>query len=506
MNKIEQQNKIQNEVLLPSWFKSKRSTIVASLGAGKSHCLLKVTMNYNNIWIVTPKKDIVANWLVEIQKFFNNDIEILSIKDNHIGLIVDTVSINICTIGIFNKLKPKPDLLGIDETHLIFSEKRGTELLKIVEKLPDMHIMGLTGTPQDDIPFKKDLYDRIAPICVRYGNAVEDGLINKTKCYVLNHELTNEFSYTFNRKLRSFTMKEKDAYEYIEAKIENSRKAVEDAYWKEVKERLTELYNWDTYKHNYNGNIIKYPIKDTYKKLFKKLSEKNSLQLYKKVKRIINARYQAIYDSNNQEMIKEWRGFYYMWKYVVKKDYAVFGIDHGQFLKYIPHKVQNYSLDYIRYVQDRIHFLGNAMSIAVYSSRIKRKILENEDNKVFIFSKYKEMADAVSPYTYYTGNKRNNKNKEKFEKGEIRELSSINMLGTGMNFKDLNYAIFTSFTSSKAKEFQKGGRLNRLELNKLGYMIFVVPKNTQAEVWFNELGIKSDFITEDINELLNEIY
>ena len=158
----------------------------------------------------------------------------------------------------------------------------------------------------------------------------------------------------------------------------------------------------------------------------------------------------------------------------------------------------------IRY---RKEFLWNLESSKYWCNRFKDRILRGTSNKVLIFSALTDQASKLSRYSIHSKKDKDSNKRllEDFNEGNIRELSSCDMLTLGLNLKNAKYAIMESFNGSDTSASQRAGRLNRLDINDLGICIWIVPKNTQSETWV-ESSLKetdSKYIIEISN--VNEI-
>lgn len=162
-------------------------------------------------------------------------------------------------------------------------------------------------------------------------------------------------------------------------------------------------------------------------------------------------------------------------------------------------------------IKNRKDFLWNLASSAHIALKIKKQIL-TKDNKVLLFSELTQQAEKLSPYSIHsktgeTAKKTLEQNSlvlEKFNKGEIRELSSCLSLTLGLNLTNTNWAIFESFSGSDTNAKQRGGRLQRLDSNEFANAVVIVPKNSQAESWFESAysSIENIKVITNLNEII----
>jgi superfamily II DNA or RNA helicase len=166
------------------------------------------------------------------------------------------------------------------------------------------------------------------------------------------------------------------------------------------------------------------------------------------------------------------------------------------------------AITYLNAIKHRKSFLWNLSSSVDIALRFKEKILAQDNNKVLLFSELTSQADRLSKYSIHSNNDEitNKQLLYSFDTGSIRELASVNSLTLGLNLVGANWAIFESFNSSETSIKQKAGRLDRLSTNDVSNIIFIVPKDTQAEQWFNNfsksLDLSEAVYLNNINELI----
>ncbi len=104
------------------------------------------------------------------------------------------------------------DLVILDEVHTIMTP----EYSLLLENNHFKYIMGLTATHDiTEENGKKILYDRYCPIVFEYYNSAEDGLINKTRFFIVNHELNDKDRIIVTLKGKQYEKGEKEYYEYL---------------------------------------------------------------------------------------------------------------------------------------------------------------------------------------------------------------------------------------------------------------------------------------------------
>lgn len=161
-------------------------------------------------------------------------------------------------------------------------------------------------------------------------------------------------------------------------------------------------------------------------------------------------------------------------------------------------------------ITQRKKLLWNLNSSANLALTLKNRVLRSrknrtwKSNKVLLFSELTSKSQRLSEY--YINSKQdvehNQKMIEMFNSGKIKELASCQSLTLGMNLRKANYAIFESFNSSETNNLQKQGRLNRLPLTEEAVLIYIVPRNTQAEVWFEKATENQEVREINVNQII----
>lgn len=166
---------------------------------------------------------------------------------------------------------------------------------------------------------------------------------------------------------------------------------------------------------------------------------------------------------------------------------------------------------YLQAIKYRKEFLGNLNSSSIFANQIKEVILKNQNNKVLLFSENINQAKKLSKYSIHS-KQDSNVNSEllnSFDSGKIRELASVRTLTLGLNIKGANYIIRESFNSSETNTNQIHGRSDRLDVDDIATVIWIVPVNTQSEQWYNKAmkDVNVDEITDynNIMDLIKEL-
>lgn len=166
---------------------------------------------------------------------------------------------------------------------------------------------------------------------------------------------------------------------------------------------------------------------------------------------------------------------------------------------------------YLQAIKYRKEFLWNLSSSATFALQIKEAILKKPSNKVLLFSENIEQAKKLSLYNIHSKQDQviNEDLLSQFDLGLIRELASVKSLILGLNINKANYIIQESFNSSNVNAKQKMGRSDRLDVDDIATVIWLVPKNTQAETWFNKAmkNVDADDVSiyTDLTKLIKDL-
>lgn len=450
-------------------------TVVLPTGSGKSKIVLDLIKQFDikDVLVVVPRKLLVKNWEKEIEKFYPE------LKER----------IEIDTIQSKYKLEIKKDLLILDEIHKI-GEKYSLILSNNCKKI------GLTGTPDEENEFKKEVLYKEVPIIFREETKnIEKKVINKTNVIVLKYDLTDT-----PFKIKNINTTEKKQYQYLENYIEEIKKEIKNNYKNEVYSRI------DRTIETFSNGILKLPDEE--------------INFIKNLKALdLDTLLAVINNALNDQTIS--KSLQYRLRAIKGVNISSLGIKAINLLK-------NPTIDtntkillgkYIWAIKKRKEMLWMLTSSKVIANYLKRKLLESQNNKVLLFSELTSKANELSPYRVHSkvgdnikkSKEINNELIEKFNNGEIREIASCLSMTLGLNLVGANNAIIESYSSSNVNFVQKKGRLHRLLVNEEATIYVIVPKNTQAEVWFEkmiagipykEIYINNENYKEKIDELM----
>lgn len=203
-----------------------KGTICLSTGTGKSKVGINfITQNEDvkEVLITSPRTNLKENWVREMKKWgFSRNVSFVDLEGWIVPNRKDVVHITIENIQTTYKWKDKHfDLIIADEIHTMMTP----EYSKLFENLTYKYLMGLTAT--HDITDKNDkqyYYDKYCPIIYEYYDSADDGLINKTHFYVVNHTLTNNEMVLVGRKNNRFMKGELDHYNYLTEQMKKGQR------------------------------------------------------------------------------------------------------------------------------------------------------------------------------------------------------------------------------------------------------------------------------------------
>lgn len=166
---------------------------------------------------------------------------------------------------------------------------------------------------------------------------------------------------------------------------------------------------------------------------------------------------------------------------------------------------------YLNGIKQRKEFLWNLNSSSSIALKIKERILTEMNNKVLLFSENINQAKKLSSYSIHSKQKAevNEQILQNFDEGIIREIASVRSLTLGLNIKGANYIIKDSYNGSAVSAKQKMGRSDRLAIDEIATVVWIVPMDTQAEQWYKKAmySVENDEINyyTDITELINDL-
>lgn len=143
---------------------------------------------------------------------------------------------------------------------------------------------------------------------------------------------------------------------------------------------------------------------------------------------------------------------------------------------------------YLSAITNRRKFLLSLPSTAEVAKRLAKSIiLENDSNKVLVFSELVAQIQKICKFNVY-GEQDESTNSEilqAFNDGQIRAVGSCYSLTLGVNLVGANTAILESYQGSDTKATQRIGRLHRLATDNTATIYIIKVIGTQQEAWFN---------------------
>lgn len=213
---------VQKEAL-EKFKKLHKGTICLSTGTGKSKIaidFIKETEDVHFVLITSPRTNLQENWKKELRKWGLIDNTITKkwrIKgtERQVFIVIENIQTT------YKWENEQFDLIIADEIHTMMTP----EYSMLFEKTKYRYLLGLTAT--HDITSKNDkglYYKMHCPIIFEYYDSADDGLINKTKFFIVSHELDNFFNVTVKVGKITKQQGERAFYEYLTERIKSGQK------------------------------------------------------------------------------------------------------------------------------------------------------------------------------------------------------------------------------------------------------------------------------------------
>jgi len=173
------------------------------------------------VLITSPRTNLKENWRKELIKWglveWGDGIWLIQGQE---GRQIDIVIENVQTAYKWGlQFKYSFDFIIADEIHTMMTPEYSA-----VFDMKHKWLMGLTAT--HDITDKNDkaeYYEKYCPIIYEYYESAEDGLINKTRFYIVNHTLDNNTQVRIDSKKGVFIRGEAEQYEYLTSRIKKGQ-------------------------------------------------------------------------------------------------------------------------------------------------------------------------------------------------------------------------------------------------------------------------------------------
>jgi len=202
----EKKDELQSKALKTFIEAGSKGTIVLETGSGKSKVALDFVKQLPNetaatILITSPRTNLKQNWHDELIKWGFQEWREGWWTYN--GKRYMVVMENIQTA--YKWKDRKFTTIIMDEIHTMMTP----EYSKLLENNEYNSLMGLTATHDMTDENDKELYyKQFCPVIFEYYNSAEDGLINKTRFFIVNHTLSNDDEVVITRKVKGKEVKE----------------------------------------------------------------------------------------------------------------------------------------------------------------------------------------------------------------------------------------------------------------------------------------------------------
>lgn len=224
-------DKIQKEALEILKKNNYTGVIVMEMGSGKSKVGIDTIKqgNFKNILITSPRTNLKESWKEELKKWLNtfkfkvdNGWEVFG-QTSYLmnqGPCIFTENIQTCYKWTKEQLQ-QFDLVIFDEIHMC-----GEQYFNLIQNSLDLNIncIGLTGTPNKEEEFKKNVLYQKLPIIFEYYDSAKDGLINKRKYIIYHYNLSDDYKVITGTKKKKWLVGEKSQYDYLSEQIKKGQK------------------------------------------------------------------------------------------------------------------------------------------------------------------------------------------------------------------------------------------------------------------------------------------
>lgn len=224
-------DKIQKEALEILKENNYTGVIVMEMGSGKSKVGIDTIKqgNFKNILITSPRTNLKESWKEELKKWLNtfkfkvdNGWEVFG-QTSYLmnqGPCIFTENIQTCYKWTKEQLQ-QFDLVIFDEIHMC-----GEQYFNLIQNSLDLNIncIGLTGTPNKEEEFKKNVLYQKLPIIFEYYDSAKDGLINKRKYIIYHYNLSDDYKVITGTKKKKWLVGEKSQYDYLSEQIKKGQK------------------------------------------------------------------------------------------------------------------------------------------------------------------------------------------------------------------------------------------------------------------------------------------
>jgi superfamily II DNA or RNA helicase len=200
-------------------------TLCLETGTGKSRAatlFIHDQDDITNVLITSPRTNLKKNWYDELVKWgfepWRDGLWTIDYDGERPSRTLNIEMENIQTC--YKWTDRKYDFVILDEIHTIMTP----EYSKLLENNEFKYILGLTATHDiTDDNDKQIYYDRFCPIVYEYYNSAEDGLINKTRFFIVNHNLSDEDRIIVTYRGKDYERGEKEYYDYLTERMKKGQ-------------------------------------------------------------------------------------------------------------------------------------------------------------------------------------------------------------------------------------------------------------------------------------------
>lgn len=223
INKLK--DKLQDKALAAFVEAGSRGTICLETGSGKSRVAVNFIRNQDDvtrILITSPRTTLQKNWYDELVKWgcepWRDGVWHINFDTEKPSRVLHIEIVNIQTA--YKWTDRKYDLVILDEIHTMMTP----EHCKLLENNEFKYVLGLTATHDiTDENDKKYYYDKFCPIVYEYYNSAEDGLINKTRFFIVNHDLSDNDRVIVTLKKIQYEKGELEYYNYLTERMKHGQ-------------------------------------------------------------------------------------------------------------------------------------------------------------------------------------------------------------------------------------------------------------------------------------------
>ena len=212
-------DELQSKALTAFVEAGSRGTVCLETGSGKSKVavdLIYLKGDIRRVLITSPRTNLKKNWYDELIKWglepWRDGLWSLGSRQIHVDME------NVQTA--YKWSDQEYDLVILDEIHTMMTP----EYSRLLEKNKFKYTLGLTATHDiTDNNDKQYYYDMFCPIVYEYYNSAEDGLINKTRFFIVNHDLSDNDRIVVKIRGKEYERGELEYYMYLTDRMKHGQ-------------------------------------------------------------------------------------------------------------------------------------------------------------------------------------------------------------------------------------------------------------------------------------------